>query len=123
MALHPLVAEHLNEIREISEKYGIDKLEIFGSAMTEAFDPERSDVDFIVHYPDGYEFGYFLARYQDFEDELSAALGRPAQVCMTSVLKNPYFRQSANITRMTVYDMRTGSDRSQSNKEAVHTHS
>ncbi|MCA9833254.1 MAG: nucleotidyltransferase domain-containing protein [Thermomicrobiales bacterium] len=104
MALHHLVAMHLEEIREISEKYGIEKLEIFGSAMTEAFDPARSDVDFIVHYPDGYEFGFFLSRYQDYEDELAAALGRPAQLVMTSALRNASFKTEADKTRMEIYD-------------------
>ena len=98
------MAEHLDEIRAISARYGVEKLEIFGSAMTDAFDPARSDVDFVVHYPTNYEFGFFGARYQDFEDELSAVLGRPAQVCMTSVLRNPCFRQSADRTRRVVYD-------------------
>jgi predicted nucleotidyltransferase len=52
MALHPDVAIHLDEIRAAAERYGVAKLEIFGSANTPRFDPQRSDVDFLVHYPD-----------------------------------------------------------------------
>lgn len=123
MALHPLVAAHLEEIRATSEKYGVEKLEVFGSAMTDAFDPLRSDVDFIVHYPEGYEFGIFLSRYQDFEDELSRILQCPAQLVMTSALRNTYFRESAEETRMAVYEQRAGGKRSPGNSETVLTHS
>ena len=103
MALHPSVAIHLNDIRAAAERYGIAKLEIFGSAMTPAFDLERSDVDFIVHYPPGYDYGIFLKRLQDFEDELATILGRPAQLVMTSALRKESFRQNADVTRKMIY--------------------
>ncbi|MCO5218894.1 MAG: nucleotidyltransferase domain-containing protein [Thermomicrobiales bacterium] len=119
--MHPLVAEHL-EIQLLSEKYGVEKLEIFGSAMTDEFDPERSDVDFIVHYPVGYDFGYFLSRFQDFEDELAAALGRPAQLVMTSALRNTRFCRDADKTRMTVYANATNGRQLEQHQETVPTH-
>lgn len=101
--MHPLVAEHLGEIQLLSEKYGVEKLEVFGSAMTDDFDPERSDVDFIVHYPVGYDYGPFGARLFDFEAELSRILDRPVQVVMTKALQNPLFRETAALTRMVIY--------------------
>ncbi len=104
MALHPLVAVHLDEIRAISAQFGIEKLEVFGSAMTPEFDPARSDVDFIVHYPEGYDFGPFVKNLFDFEDALGAVLGRPAQVVMTKALTNPRFRESADQTRWVIYE-------------------
>lgn len=63
MALHPHVAQHIPKIRELAEAYGVDRLEIFGSANTPHFDPSRSDVDFLVHYAPGYDFGYFSAAF------------------------------------------------------------
>lgn len=122
MAVHPLVAEHLDEIRALSEKYGVEKLEIFGSAMTDAFDPERSDVDFIVHYPKGYEFGHFLSRFQDLEDELAIALDRPAQLVMTSALRNSRFSRNADQTRMIVYVDSANNRQSERHQETVPAH-
>lgn len=104
MTLHPSVAIHLDEIRELAAKYGVDKLEIFGSAMTPEFDVERSDVDFIVHYPEGYDFGFFLKHFQDLEANLAEVLGRPAQLVMTNALRKDSFRRNADVTRTTVYD-------------------
>lgn len=120
MTMHPTVEQHLDKIRDAAKRYGVEKLEIFGSAMTPEFDPERSDVDFIVHYPPGYDFGVFLKRYLDFEDELSRILGYPSQLVMTSALGKESFRKNAEATRTTVYVSR-GSDSRDSSNTAVLT--
>lgn len=107
MALHPSVAIHLNDIRAAAERYGVAKLEIFGSANTPRFDPDRSDVDFLVHYPPGYEYGSFGKRLFDLEEEIAGILGRPAQLVMTSALRKQHFRESADETRITIYESST----------------
>lgn len=109
MRMHPSVAQHIPKIQELAEAYGVARLEVFGSAMTDAFDPGKSDVDFIVHYPDDYEFGSFLKRYLDLEEAISEVLERPAQLVMTSALKHDRFRQNAARTRTLIYD-RTAPD-------------
>lgn len=123
MAMHPTVEQHLDEIRAAAERYGVEKLEIFGSAMTPEFDEERSDVDFIVHYPSDYDYGYFGKRLFDLEEEVSGILGRPAQFVMTRALSRERFRRNADRTRTVIYaasesDRRTRSD---SNSQPVHT--
>ena len=102
--MHPLLESHLEEIGALCRKYGVRRLEAFGSVMTDAFNPERSDVDFIVHYPDGYDFGPWLGRFQDLERALADALGCDVDLVMTSVLKNRWFAQEAAKTRMVIYD-------------------
>lgn len=103
MSIHPSVAQHLDEIRDLAARYGVEKLEIFGSAMTPDFDEDRSDVDFIVHYPPDYDFGYFAKRLFDLEDEIAETLDRPTQLVMTSALRGSRFRQNADLTRTIVY--------------------
>lgn len=73
------------------------------------FDVERSDVDFIVHYPQGYDYGVFLKRYLDLEENLGEILDRPAQLVMTSALRRESFRRNAASTRTTIY-VASGSD-------------
>jgi predicted nucleotidyltransferase len=102
--MHPLVEAHLDEIRSICRGFGVSKLELFGSAATDAFDPDRSDVDFIAHYPDGYDYGPWLGRFQDLERALAAELGRDVDLVMTSALKNRWFAREAAKTRMVIYD-------------------
>ncbi len=64
--IHPDVARHIPEIRTLCREFGVSKLEIFGSAVTDAFDPGRSDVDFLVEYPERYDFGDFGERLFQF---------------------------------------------------------
>ena len=123
MAMHPTVERHLDEIRAAAERYGVEKLEIFGSAMTPEFDPERSDVDFIVHYPEGYEYGSFGKRLFDLEEELTDILARPAQLIMTKALKRDYFREAANRTRTMIYDSRTPGTPVEGYSETLRVHS
>ena len=44
----PLI-DHRDEIVSRCRAYGVERLEIFGSAADGRFDPARSDFDFIVH--------------------------------------------------------------------------
>lgn len=99
----PLIEEHRAAIAELCREYGVAKLEVFGSAATGAFDPDSSDVDFIVEYPPDYEFGLWLTRYFDFKERLEDLLGRSVDLVMVGAMRNPYFIESANESRQLLY--------------------
>lgn len=98
-----LVKDHLDAIEALCREYGIVRLELFGSAATGEFDPEHSDVDFIVEYPPDYEFGPWLTRYFEFKERLEALLERSVDLVMVGAMRNPYFIQSANESRQLLY--------------------
>lgn len=100
----PLIEQHLESIRALCREYGVARLEIFGSACTAEFDPERSDVDFLVEYPEGYDDGPWLGRLQELEAALSRLLGRKVDLVSTSALRNKWFRREAAKTRTVIYD-------------------
>ncbi|MDQ3043555.1 MAG: nucleotidyltransferase domain-containing protein [Chloroflexota bacterium] len=101
-----LVEQHLAEIRALCREYGVSRLELFGSAATDAFDTERSDVDFIVDYPPECDLGPWLSRYQELEERLGVLLGRPVDLVMarSPAMSNKWFRREADKARMVVYD-------------------
>ena len=43
---------HLAEIPDLCRRYGVARLEVFGSAVTDAFDLARSDIDFLIEFDD-----------------------------------------------------------------------
>lgn len=102
--MQAFVEGKLEGIRALARGYGVARLELFGSAATDAFDPARSDVDFLAAYPEGYDFGPWLGRLQDFERDLAELLGRDVDVVMVSALNNKWFRREAEKTRTVVYD-------------------
>ena len=46
--LLPLLIDRLEPLRHLCDRYGVDRLEVFGSAAKGLFDPASSDLDFIV---------------------------------------------------------------------------
>jgi len=104
MEVAPILHPHLEAIRTICREFGVARLEVFGSVQTDKFDPETSDIDFLVEYPEGYDFGPWLRRLQDFEESLSALLPYPVDVVMTYALRREGFRLEAAETRMVVFD-------------------
>jgi predicted nucleotidyltransferase len=100
----PLIAEHLEAIRALCRDFGVARLEVFGSVCTDAFDLERSDIDFLIDYPEGYEFGPWLGRFFDLQDALTGIIGRHVDLVMTGALRNKWFRREADKTRTVIFD-------------------
>jgi predicted nucleotidyltransferase len=101
---NPVIAEHLEAIRALCREFGVARLEVFGSVCTSEFDPERSDVDFLVEYPPEYDFGPWLTRYFSFEEEMATLLGRKVDLVMIRAMENKWFRREAKKTRTVIYD-------------------
>ena len=100
----PLIQHNLEPLRSICSRHGVACLELFGSATNPAaFDPARSDVDFIVSFRPGFNLGPWLAHYFDLRDELSRTLQRPVELVMESAMQNPLFRNEADKTRQVIY--------------------
>ncbi len=99
----PLIEQHREAINALCREFGVVRLELFGSAATGEFDPNRSDVDFIVEYPPDYDFGLWLTRYFEFKQRLENVLGYPVDLIMVGAMRNPYFIESANESRQLLY--------------------
>ena len=91
------------ELAKLCRDYGVTRLEVFGSAADDSFDPARSDVDFLVEFRPDVDLGPWLARYFDLRDELSRLFGRTVDLVMASALRNPYFVREVNCTRQLLY--------------------
>ncbi len=99
----PLIEEHFDDIAQLCEQYGVRKLELFGSACTQEFDPERSDVDFLVEFSVPTVPGY-ADLYLGFADSIEALLGRSVDLVTISAIKNPYFKRNIDRCRVTLYE-------------------
>lgn len=96
------IEAHLPEIKELCERYGVVRLELFGSATGPDFDPETSDFDFIADFADrGLGYGY---RVLDFEFALKDVLGRHIDLLSKEPEKNPYFVRAVNESRQIIYE-------------------
>lgn len=101
--LPEVLRPHLDAIVALARAYGVERLEVFGSVMTDAFDPDRSDIDFLVTYPHDYDYGPWLGRYQHLESALAQAVGRGVDLVMDSRSLRDRFRRSIGPTRYLLY--------------------
>jgi predicted nucleotidyltransferase len=97
-----LVEEKRKEIAELCKRFHIQRLDVFGSAATGAFDPDSSDIDFLVDLG-GYEPGV-SGRFLDFADALEELLGHKVELVTEDSIRNPYFRRSVERSRQRVYE-------------------
>lgn len=102
-ALPPLVIERLTEVRALCEKYRVKRLTLFGSAVKGTFDPEKSDLDFVVEFewdPDPLERGRL---WLELWDELKDLFGRNIDLLVASTIKNPYIAESIHRDHLDLY--------------------
>lgn len=100
--MEPMIEDLREEIRDLCDKYRVKRLEIFGSAAREDFDPERSDLDFLVEFLP-LEEGKRADAYFGLLEALQRLLGRDVDLVMPSAIRNPYFLEAINRNRTTLY--------------------
>jgi predicted nucleotidyltransferase len=88
-------------IAALCRRFGVRRLSVFGSAVTGSFDPERSDVDFLVEFDPDAE-GLFDS-YFGLKEELEQLVGRPVDLVMAKSLENPYFAATVKRSRRDLY--------------------
>ena len=98
----PIIQEHLDELRALCRQYNVQSLYLFGSAANGEFKPEESDIDFLVSFETMDPYTY-LDAYMGLADSLEQLLGRPVDLVIERAIKNPYFREEVEETRVKLY--------------------
>ncbi len=100
----PIVANNRQAIAELCRTHGVYKLDLFGSATTGAFDPQTSDLDFVVNFWDRSP-GY-ANRYLALAEALESLLGRDVDLVTEASLQSPYIKQRVDAQRENVFEDR-----------------
>jgi predicted nucleotidyltransferase len=100
--IHPIIQPYLPQIIELFKKHKIKSAYIFGSVLSEKFN-EESDVDFLVNLQDGLDPVDAGGHLWDLQYELSDLLRREVDLHTERSLKNPYFIQELNATKLSIY--------------------
>jgi uncharacterized protein len=101
-AMHSSIAERLPQLRALCRRYHVARLELFGSATGDAFDPAHSDLDFVVEYlPDPQADA--LEEFFGFKAALQALFGRSVDLVEASAVRNRYFREELEQSKVPLY--------------------
>ncbi|MGH9202552.1 MAG: nucleotidyltransferase family protein [Vicinamibacterales bacterium] len=91
-----------HEIASLCRRYGVRTLEVFGSAATGDYRLGQSDLDFLVEFEDSPPGGYADA-YFGLLESLEDLFGCAVDLVVASAIKNPYFRESVERTKVSLY--------------------
>ena len=100
-AMNVPLAGHEAELAALCRRFHVRRLELFGSAATARLSPD-SDLDFIVEF-EQVARGTYADNYFGLREELEQLFGRPIDLVVSSTIRNPYFRQSVDRTKVLVY--------------------
>jgi len=89
-------------LEALCRRFRVRRLELFGSAVGESFDPQSSDLDFLVEFLDLPSNGYADA-YFGLAEALKDLFHREVDLVVLTAVKNPYFRESIERSRMPLY--------------------
>jgi uncharacterized protein len=97
-----LIEQHRQRLLGLCRQYDVHRLDLFGSAVRGDFDPQRSDLDFLVEFHDfnvDNAFDRFFGLMVDLED----LFGRKIDLVSYRAIRNPYFKQVVDNTRVNLY--------------------
>jgi predicted nucleotidyltransferase len=100
--VNQIIEEHRKELSRLCARHRVRRLEVFGSAATGRFDPESSDLDFLVELEPGSP-GELADRYLGLLTGLEKLFERPIDLLMPAAVKNPYFLRQIETSRTLLY--------------------
>jgi uncharacterized protein len=97
-----VIQQNLDQIAAICRNHGVKRLELFGSAARDDFDPARSDLDFLVEF-NNYNDPAIADHWFGLQEELAQLLGFTVDLCSLRTAKDPLFLAVANRHRVRLY--------------------
>lgn len=91
-------------LAELCRRYGVERLYVFGSALSSRFDARTSDLDFLVCFVDREPTGEYADRYLRLAEDMEQLFHRPVDLVTEQSIRNPYFRREVEATRQLIYE-------------------
>ena len=100
--LAEIVERKLPAIAELCRRFGVRRLDLFGSAVTGRFDLARSDLDFLVEFETP-PAGGFRGPYFGLLEALETLFQRKIDLLTEGSLENPYRRRRIEAEKRILY--------------------
>ena len=89
-------------IAALCRKYGVVRMDVFGSAIRDDYRSGESDVDLLADFGDQDPF-QLIDAYFGLLDELRVLLGTDVDLVMSDAIKNRYIRAEIERTKQMLY--------------------
>ncbi len=97
-----LIEQHREKLVELCRQYDVRRMDLIGSAVREDFDVSRSDLDFVVEF-NNFTVANAADRYLGLMIDLEDVFGRRIDLVSYRAIRNPYFKQVVDETRVQLY--------------------
>lgn len=108
---HPIVTGYatviepkLPVLEALCRRFGVRRLDVFGSAVDNRFDPVRSDIDLLVEF-EPMPAGGYAAAYFGLRDALETLFERSVDLVTEPALKNPYLRRRIEAQKRALFPL------------------
>ncbi len=96
------IEEQRAAIEDLCRRFCVRRLELFGSAAAGEFNPQSSDLDFLVEF-DELQANEYADAYFGLLDALANLFRRHVDLVVAQSVKNPYLRESIQRSRRLLY--------------------
>jgi hypothetical protein len=97
-----LIEDNRPRVEQACREFGVERLDVFGSAASGRFREAASDLDFIADF--GRMQPGIADRYLGFAEALERIFGRHVDVLTERSIRNPIFRRAVERDRQRVYE-------------------
>ncbi len=98
-----IISDHLDDLAQLCRRHQVRRLAVFGSAVRGDFDPESSDLDFVVEFgplePGAHKDAYF-----GLLEDLGRLFSRGVDLVELEAVKNPFVKRRILERQETLYD-------------------
>jgi len=98
----PEITRQSKALESLCRRFRVRRLELFGSAATGGFNPQSSDLDFLVEF-DSLRADEYADAYFGLLEGLKNIYKREVDLVMFESVKNPYLRESIQRSRTLLY--------------------
>ncbi len=96
------IDQRREQIAAICREHEVARLLVFGSVLRDDFNPETSDIDFLVEFLPGVNKGW-LSEYTDLKEAMEGLFGRKVDVVWERGVRNPYILKSVEREKELLY--------------------
>ena len=101
-SVNAVLQDKLPQVAALCQRHHVARLDLFGSGAMDRFKPGTSDLDFLVEYLPGATAG-FGGDFFALKSDLEALFGCAVDLVDHASIRNPYFREEVEQTRVRLY--------------------
>jgi uncharacterized protein len=99
----PVIQDKAETLKKLCLKHRVERLDLFGSATRDDFDPEASDLDFLVEF-DPMDPSKHADSFFGLLEDLERLFGRHIDLVESEPIENPFLRESLLRSRRVLYE-------------------